>query len=145
MAAVLPLDDNGYFAVSGLRRSHSHSKFTSSTSPYSTSSHLSDHYRPASNSYAGPNSSSSPSSPRTVHADSVELSYASTLVSNLSIDSDYDGTSGLAEPLKDHMFPSFAQEKLSVHSEICSNIHYNDNLELSPSPRTDDSYAVSPL
>ncbi|KAH7270360.1 uncharacterized protein BKA55DRAFT_497875 [Fusarium redolens] len=146
MAVVLPSDDNGYFAGSGLRRSHSHSNFiSSSTSPFSTSSHLSDHYKPASKSYAESNSSSAPSSPRTVHADSVDLSYASTPATNLSIASDYDDNIGLAESPEDHfMFPSFAQEKFYVHPEIRPEFHHDDNLEPPPSPRTGDSYTVSP-
>ncbi|KAM0248093.1 hypothetical protein ACHAP5_003674 [Fusarium lateritium] len=145
MAVVLPSDDNGYFAGSGLRRSHSHSNFISSNSPFSTSSHLSDHYKPVSKSYAESNSSSAPSSPRTVHADSVDLSYASTPATNLSIASDYDDAIGLAGSPEDHfMFPSFAQEKFYVHPEIRSEIHHDDNLEPPPSPRTGDSYTVSP-
>ncbi|PCD45240.1 hypothetical protein BFJ63_vAg13918 [Fusarium oxysporum f. sp. narcissi] len=145
MAVVLPSDDNGYFAGSGLRRSHSHSNFISSTSPFPTSSHLSDHYKPTSKSYAESNSSSAPSSPRTVHADSVDLSYASTPATNLSIASDYDDNIGLAESPEDHfMFPSFAQEKFYVHPEIRPEIHHDDNLEPPPSPRTGDSYTVSP-
>jgi hypothetical protein len=55
MAAVLPSDGNSYFAATGLRCSLSHSNFISSTSPYSTSSHLSEHYEPASKSYAESN------------------------------------------------------------------------------------------
>lgn len=145
MAVVLQSDDNGYFAGSGLRRSHSQSNFISSTSPFSTSSHLSDHYNPASKSYAESNSSSAPSSPRTVHADSVDLSYASTPATNLSIASDYDDPIGLAESPEDHfMFPSFAQEKFYVHQDIRPEIHHDDNLEPPPSPRTGDSYTVSP-
>ncbi|KAM5360447.1 hypothetical protein ACJA88_014831 [Fusarium oxysporum] len=145
MAAVLPSDDNGYFAASGLRRSLSHSNFTSSISPYSTTSHLSEHYKPASKSSAESNSSSAPSSPRTVHADSVDLSYASTPATNPSVASGYDGTIGLIESPADHfMFPSFAQERLYAHPEIRPDIHYDDNLEPSPSPRTGDSYTVSP-
>ncbi|GKU04117.1 hex2 protein [Fusarium langsethiae] len=146
MAVVLPSDDNGYFAGSGLRRSHSQSNFISSTSPFSTSSHLSDHhYSPATKSYAESNSSSAPSSPRTVHADSVDLSYASTPATNLSIASDYDDHISLADSPEDHfMFPSFAQEKFFVHQDIHPQIHHDDNLEPPPSPRTGDSYTVSP-
>ncbi|UZP33736.1 hypothetical protein NXS19_001552 [Fusarium pseudograminearum] len=134
MAVVLQSDDNGYFAGSGLRRSHSQSNFISSTSPFSTSSHLSDHHYSSSNkSYADSNSSSAPSSPRTVHADSVDLSYASTPATNLSIASDYDDHISLAESPEDHfMFPSFAQEKFFVHQDIHPQIHHDDNLEPPP-------------
>ncbi|KAH7205307.1 hypothetical protein BKA60DRAFT_655736 [Fusarium oxysporum] len=145
MAAVLPSDDNGYLSASGLRRSLSHSNFISSISPYSTTSHLSEHYKPASKTSAESNSSSAPSSPRTVHADSADLSYASTPATNPSIVSGYDGTIGLIESPADHfMFPSFAQERLYAHPEIRPDIHYDDNPEPSSSPRTGDSYTVSP-
>jgi hypothetical protein len=43
------------------------------------------------------------------------------------------------------IFPSFAQEKLYVHPEIRPDIHYDDNLELSPISHTGDSYTVSPV
>jgi hypothetical protein len=145
MAAVLPSEDNGYFAASGLRRSHSHSNFISSASSYFTSFHLSEHYKPASKSYAESNLSSTSSSPRTIHTDSVDLSYASTLTTNLSIAADYDDTIGLVESPEGHfMFPSFAQEKLYFHPEIRPDTHYDDNLELPPSPRVGDSYTFSP-
>jgi hypothetical protein len=145
MAAVLPSDNNSYFAPSGLGRSHSHFNFISSISPYSTSFRLSEHYKPAPKSYAESNSSSAPSPPRTVHADSVDLSCASTSAANLSIAFGYDDTIGLVESPEYHfMFPSFAQEKLYVHPEIRPDIHYDDNLEPSPSPQTGNSYTVSP-
>jgi hypothetical protein len=145
MAAFLHSDDNGSFAASGLRRSYSCSNSISLTSPDSTSSHLSEHYKAASKSYAESNSSSAPSSPRTIHADSVDLSHAFTPATNVSIACNYDDTIGLVESPKDHfMFPSFAQEKLYVQPEIRSDIYYDDNLEPSPSPRTGDSCTVSP-
>ncbi|KAG8673996.1 hypothetical protein FPOAC1_007315 [Fusarium poae] len=143
MAAVLPSEDNSYFAASSLRRSHSHSTFISSASPYFPSSHLSEHYQPASKSSAEFNSSSTSSSPHTAHADSVDLSYSSTPTTNLPIASDYD-TIGIVElPEGNFMFPSFAQEKLYVHPEIRPDTRHDDNLELPPSPREGDSYAAS--
>ncbi|KAF4982974.1 hypothetical protein FDECE_17408 [Fusarium decemcellulare] len=145
MAVVLSSDDNGYFAASSLRRSHSSSNFISSSSAFSSASRLNDHYKSVSKSYAESNSSSAPSSPRTIHADSADLSYASTPATNLSIASDYDDALGLSDSPEDHfMFPSFAQEKLYVHPEIRPEIHHDDNLEPPPSPRTGDSYTVSP-
>ncbi|OBS16707.1 hypothetical protein FPOA_12689 [Fusarium poae] len=134
MAAVLPSEDNSYFAASSLRRSHSHSTFISSASPYFPSSHLSEHYQPASKSSAEFNSSSTSSSPHTAHADSVDLSYSSTPTTNLPIASDYD-TIGIVElPEGNFMFPSFAQEKLYVHPEIRPDTRHDDNLELPQAP-----------
>lgn len=145
MAVVLPSDDNDYFAASSLRRSHSQSNFMSSSAAFPSTSRLGDHYKSVSKSYATSNSSSAPSSPRTIHADSADLSYASTPVTNLSIASDYDDPLGLSESPEDHfMFPTFGQEKLYVHPEIRPEIHHDDNLEPPPSPRTGDSYTVSP-
>ncbi|KAI8724910.1 DUF1752 domain-containing protein [Fusarium sp. LHS14.1] len=145
MAVVLPSDDNDYFAASSLRRSHSQSNFMSSSAAFSSTSRLSDHFNSVSKSYATSNSSSAPSSPRTIHADSADLSYASTPATNLSIASDYDDPLGLSESPEDHfMFPTFGQEKLYVHPEIRPEIHHDDNLEPPPSPRTGDSYTVSP-
>lgn len=145
MAVVLPSDDNDYFSASSLRRSHSQSNFMSSSAAFSSTSRLSDQYKSVSKSYATSNSSSAPSSPRTIHADSADLSYASTPATNLSIASDYDDPLGLSESPEDHfMFPTFGQEKLYVHPEIRPEIHHDDNLEPPPSPRTGDSYTVSP-
>ncbi|KAM5356217.1 hypothetical protein ACJ41O_002863 [Fusarium nematophilum] len=145
MAVVLPSDDNGYFAASSMRRSHSQSNFLSSSSAFPSTSRISDPYKSVSKSYAESNSSSASSSPRTIHADSADLSYASTPATNLSIASDYEDTLGLSDSPEDHfMFPSFPQEKLYVHPEIRPEIHPDDNLEPPPSPRTGDSYTVSP-
>ncbi|KAH7022562.1 hypothetical protein EDB80DRAFT_12000 [Ilyonectria destructans] len=141
MAVVLTSDDSGYFAASSLRRSHSSANFVSASSAFSTASHLNDSYGTPTKTYSDSTSSSAPSSPRTVHADSTDLSCASTPATNLSIASEYDDHLGLAESPEDHfMFPSFAQEKLFVHPQL----HPDDNLEPPPSPRTGDSYTVSP-
>ncbi|KAH6997587.1 hypothetical protein BKA56DRAFT_470646 [Ilyonectria sp. MPI-CAGE-AT-0026] len=141
MAVVLTSDDTGYFAASSLRRSHSSANFVSASSAFSTASHLNDSYGTPTKTYSDSTSSSAPSSPRTVHADSTDLSCASTPATNLSIASEYDDHLGLAESPEDHfMFPSFAQEKLFVHPQL----HPDDNLEPPPSPRTGDSYTVSP-
>lgn len=142
MAVVLPSDDSGYFATSSLRRSHSSGNFVSASSAFSSSRHLADSYNhPHSKNYPDSASSSAPSSPRTVHAESTDLSCASTPATNLSIASDYDDPLGLADSPKDHfMFPTFAQDNLYVHPQI----HPDDNLEPPPSPKTGDSYTVSP-
>ncbi|KAK7421024.1 protein phosphatase regulator [Neonectria punicea] len=140
MAVVLSSDDNGYFAASSLRRSHS-SSFVTSSSAFSAASRLNDAYNSPSKTYSDSTHSSAPSSPRTIHADSSDLSCVSTPATNLSIASEYDDHLGLADSPEDHfMFPSFAQEKLFVHPQL----HPDDNLEPPPSPRTGDSYTVSP-
>ncbi|KAI5466624.1 hypothetical protein BGZ63DRAFT_2871 [Mariannaea sp. PMI_226] len=140
MAVVLPSEDNGYFAPSSLRRSHSSTNFVTSSSTFS-SARLSDYNTHSTKTYSDSASSSAPSSPRTVHAESTDLSCASTPATNLSIASDYDDPLGLADSPEDHfMFPSYAQEKLFVQPQI----HADDNLEPPPSPRTGDSYTVSP-
>lgn len=146
MAVVLSSDDNSYFvSSSSLRRSHSQSSFGASSNfrSHSSTSRLSDHYKNNnSRSYSGDSTpSSAPSSPRTIHADSTDLSCASTPATNLSIASDFDDPLGLADSSDDHfMFPPFSQEKLFVQPQI----HPDENLEPPPSPRTGDSYTVSP-
>ncbi|KAF4982570.1 hypothetical protein FZEAL_1835 [Fusarium zealandicum] len=141
MAVVLNSDDNGYFAASSMRRSHSQSNFISSSKAFSSASRLDNSYKSVAKSYAESNSSSASSSPRSIHDDSADTSYASIPSASLSIASDYDDALSLADSPEEHfMFPSFAQEKLYVHQEI----HRDDNLEPPPSPRTGDSYTVSP-
>lgn len=141
MAVVLSSDDNSYFVSSPMRRSHSSTGFGASKNFHTSTSHLSNPY-PTARSYTTDSTpSSAPSSPRTIHADSNDFSCASTPATNLSIASDFDDALGLAESPEDHyMFPSFSHEKLFIHPEI----HPDDNLEPPPSPRTGDSYTVSP-
>ncbi|KAF7559698.1 hypothetical protein G7046_g4453 [Stylonectria norvegica] len=142
MAVVISSDDSSYFTGSSMRRSHSHSSFIgASARSHFSAPRINDQYNSSSKSYTDSNSSSAPSSPRTTHAESVDLSCASTPATNLSIASDFEDSLGLAGSPEDHfMFPSYQQEKLFLHHEI----HPDDNLEPPPSPRTGDSYTVSP-
>ncbi|CAM1507236.1 Fc.00g068770.m01.CDS01 [Cosmosporella sp. VM-42] len=136
-------DDSSYFVTSSLRRSHSHTSFgPTSNLNHSSTSRYNDHFHSNSKSYSADSTpSSAPSSPRTIHAESTDLSCASTPATNLSIASDFDDPLGLAESPEDHfMFPSFRQDKFFIQPEI----HPDDNLEPPPSPRTGDSYTVSP-
>ncbi|RYP74619.1 hypothetical protein DL771_002885 [Monosporascus sp. 5C6A] len=95
MAVVLSAEDNGPFSSSpGLRRSHSQSSFNSKQSmnfhASASNSRLNDIYHDAYHEpfHFVPESSpcSTPPSPPTVHADSVDQSYLSTPVTNLSFD-----------------------------------------------------------
>lgn len=142
MAVVLSSDDNNYFSSSPLRRSHSSSNFGAPSTFHSSTSRLNHSYNPANKAYSSDSApSSAPSSPRTIHGESTDLSCASTPATNFSIASDFEDGLGLAESPEDHFaFPSFAQGKLFVQPEI----RPDDNLEPPPSPRTGDSYPVSP-
>lgn len=105
MAVVLPSEDDGYFAPS-LRRSQSQTKFLRPAG-YSLPAKLDDSYDPTSKSSSESDPSSAPSSPRTAHVESTDLSYVSTPASNLSIASEYD------ESPEDHfVLPPYEQEKI---------------------------------
>lgn len=142
MAVVLSSDDSSYFAPSSLRRSASQSQFVGSSSTYhSASSKIEDPYHSSSRAYYDSDRSSAPSSPRTNHAESADLSCSSTPASNLSIASDFEETLALDESTEDHFsLPAYPDGKLFQQQEI----HPDDNLEPPASPRTGDSYSVSP-
>ncbi|POR35630.1 Uncharacterized protein TPAR_04174 [Tolypocladium paradoxum] len=143
MAAVLSSEDSSYFISSSLRRSQSHSNFVRAQSTYHAAhSNTSDSYAPPSKSYAASDDSSATSSPPpTIQAESTDVSFSSTPASNLSIASDYDDTLALDDSLEDRFsLPLLSQDKFFLHPEI----HHDDNLEPPPSPKTGDSYTVSP-
>lgn len=140
MAVVLSNEDSGYF-MNTMRRSHSQSKLVGAHSTYHHTSDINDSYQPSSKSYSDSDRSSAPSSPRTTHAEASDLSYASTPATNFSIASDYDETLAIDESPEDHFgLPPFSPEKLYIHPDL----HPDENLEPPPSPRTGDSYTVSP-
>ncbi|KAI1333394.1 protein phosphatase type 1 complex subunit Hex2/Reg1 [Xylariaceae sp. FL0255] len=94
-AAVLSSEESDLFSASGLRRSHSQSKFLSkSSSTFRTSAStskisdlFSDEYRSSPiQIVTGSTSSSAPSSPTTLHPESIDPSYNSTPTTNLSLD-----------------------------------------------------------
>lgn len=99
MAAVLPLEDDGYFVLS-LRRMQSQTKFVGSAANY-TSTKLGTH-EPNSKSSDESDPSSAPASPRTTHVESSYLSYESTPASYLPIASGYDHAPPLDKSLENH-------------------------------------------
>lgn len=140
MAAVLSTEDS-YFS-SSLRRSQSQNNFVHAQSPYRPSgSHIGDTFHPASKIYSESDISSAPSSPPAIQAESTDASFSSTPASNLSISSDFEETLGIDESPEDHFsLPLLSQEKFYRQPEI----QRDDNLEPPPSPKTGDSYTVSP-
>ncbi|KAK1600176.1 protein phosphatase type 1 complex subunit Hex2/Reg1 [Colletotrichum navitas] len=139
MAVVLSSEENTYFS-SNLRRSHSQPKFVTKQSgfhPSTTSaSHMSDNFMD-SKAYPDSAPSSAPSSPRIAHAESTDLSCSSTPASNVSIASDCDDTIDLAVHANDHfVFPHYEESDYFNHPE---------DLEPPTSPKTGDSYTVSPV
>ena len=129
MAVVLNSEENSYFSSNSLRRSHSQPKFVShsySTSPSrsKSTSNFSSRLAPPSDSAI----SSAESSPRTPHADSAAPSFASTPASSLSLDA--------REEEEDQIvFPSY--DDVGYYGQV-------EDLEPPASPRTGDSYTVSP-
>ncbi|ESZ92815.1 hypothetical protein SBOR_6802 [Sclerotinia borealis F-4128] len=131
MAVVLNSEENTYFSSSPLRRSHSQPKFVTQPSSYSKT--LSRSNSAKFNPIISPtnsSSSSAPSSPRTLHADSVSPSYSSTPASSLSLDhcDDEDDEDQISFPTYDDV-------------GHCDQI---EDLEPPASPHTGDSYSVSP-
>jgi hypothetical protein len=69
------------------------------------------------------------------------VSFSSTPASNLSISSDFDETLGIDESPEDHFsLPLLSQDKFFLRPDF----QHDDNLEPPPSPKTGDSYTVSP-
>ena len=134
--------DYEYFAPMALKRSNSHHKLGTSPSDYTSSTPtLHSSYHTVSKTYSESAPSSAPSSPRTTQAESSDLSYVSTPSTNFSIACDFEDTLAIAEsPEDDFAYPSFSQDKFFIHSTF----QPDDNLEPPPSPRTGDSYTVSP-
>lgn len=138
MAAVLSAEESDYFRpTTSLRRSHSHTQFASpSTSYHASISKSPVTPTPAqSASYHPSDSSSTSSSPRTIHAESADLSYASTPATAFSVLSDYDESLSIDDAPEDHFsFPSYAQEKFLLQS----GYHQDDGLPPPPSPQGGD-------
>ncbi|TAQ89563.1 hypothetical protein B7494_g2130 [Chlorociboria aeruginascens] len=130
MAVVLNSEENSYFSASSLRRSHSQPKFITQSSYKSPSrSRSSSAFDPLISPANSP-TSSAPSSPRTLTADSSIPSYASTPASSLSLDAQCD------DDQEDQIvFPSY--DDVGYFDQV-------EDLEPPPSPRTGDSYTVSP-
>lgn len=134
MAVVISTEENSYFSSSSLRRSASQTKFD--TSAFNSSPHkLPPSYDPSSKSSSESDASSTPSSPRTIHAESRDTSYASTPATNLSIASDFDEAPPLDESPEDpYSLPPFTDEKLFMQHQVCYDNHDgmlgHDNHEL---------------
>jgi len=132
MAVVLNSEENSYFSSSPLRRSHSQPKFITQQSYSKTPSKLkssSSFHTIVSPTHS--TTSSAPSSPRTLHADSSVPSYSSTPASSLSLDARCDD-----EDDEDQIaFPSY--DDVGYYGQV-------EELEPPASPRTGDSYTVSP-
>ncbi|KAI1082825.1 protein phosphatase type 1 complex subunit Hex2/Reg1 [Whalleya microplaca] len=143
MAVVLSSEDNDLFKSSALRRSHSQSKFISKspqnfhgpapTSGMNGSFHDAYHHQPV---HLVPDSSpsSTPSSPRTLQADSTDPSYSSTPATNLSLDGQCE------EDINSQSDDSILVPELDRNPYF---VQFED-LEPPPSPQTGDSYTVSP-
>ncbi|KAK5987585.1 hypothetical protein PT974_11717 [Cladobotryum mycophilum] len=142
MAVVLSNEEGSYFISTAMRRSHSQSKLAGASPTYHhPATNLTDPYHQPCKTFSDSDQSSAPSSPRTAHIESADISYASTPASNFSIASDYEDTVGIVESPEDHFgLPPFTAEKLYLHPDL----QPDDNLEPPPSPRTGDSYTVSP-
>ncbi|KAE8441538.1 hypothetical protein EG329_004846 [Mollisiaceae sp. DMI_Dod_QoI] len=132
MAVVLNSEENSYFSSSSLRRSHSQPKFV--TQPSYTKTPSRSKSSGGFNTIISPTnsaSSSTPSSPRTLTADSTAPSYSSTPASSLSLDAHCDD-----EGDEDQIvFPSY--DDVGYYDQV-------EDLEPPASPRTGDSYTVSP-
>jgi hypothetical protein len=143
-AAIYSSQDSDYFKSAPMRRSHSHSNLGSASLAgyHHCGPDLSNPYaHPPTKSFSDSDHSSAPSSPRTAHIESADASYTSTPSSNLSIASDFEEALSIDESPEDHFsLPPFTADKLYLHPQI----RPDDNLEPPPSPRTGDSYTVSP-
>ncbi|KJZ76572.1 hypothetical protein HIM_03908 [Hirsutella minnesotensis 3608] len=140
MAAVLSsAEDSSYFSSTSLRRSQSQPAFVGvSSRHFQSAASFGAPYSPPSKYYADSDHSSSPP---TIQNESTDNSFASTPASNLSISSDYDDPLALDDESDDPFsLPLLSQEKFYLHAEI----QHDESLEPPPSPKTGDSYTVSP-
>lgn len=141
MAVVISSEETGYFSPSSLRRSHSQphllGKQAGFHGPASTSRVDDGYSHPVKVFSPDSDGSSPPSSPETVHAETSDLSFPSTPASNLSLDSDYEG--------KFHIQPVRRSEQIILPQYDDADFYSQaEDLEPPPSPRTGDSYTVSP-
>ncbi|KAH8674676.1 hypothetical protein BGZ60DRAFT_372780 [Tricladium varicosporioides] len=132
MAVVIQSEENNFFAPGSLHRSHSQPKFINPNQysrPVKRSKSSSGF-----NTIVSPSnspSSSGSSSPRTIHADSSAPSFSSTPASSLSLDANCE-----EEGEEDQIiFPSY--DGVGYYDQV-------EDLEPPASPRTGDSYTVSP-
>ncbi|UNI15126.1 protein phosphatase regulator [Purpureocillium takamizusanense] len=143
MAAVLTSEYSNHFISSSMRRSQSQSNLVAAPASYrQPNPNIHSQYAMPSKSYAESDHSSAPSSPPPViQAESTDISFSSTPASNLSIASEYDEALAFDETSDDHFNPPLlSQDKFFLPPTI----QHDDNLEPPPSPKTGDSYTVSP-
>lgn len=138
MADVLSPEEDSYFSSSTLRRSHSQPKFITKQFSRSPSALRSKSSAGFGSLIHSPDStiSSTESSPETIHADSAAPSIVSTPASSWTLDPRDEEEE---EPEEDAqiLFPSYDKPYLHAHPEA-------EDLEPPLSPRTGDSYTVSP-
>lgn len=136
---VITSEESAYFAPSGLRRSHSQAKFSARQSggfhSSASASRIHDLYQQPVKLYADSNSSTAPSSPRTIQVSTADLSCSSTPASNLSLSTDGDACEEpiirhLADDNEDIVFPDY-NGYLDTSSP--------EELEPPPSPRAGTS------
>ena len=129
---MLNSEENSYFSSSSLHRSHSQPKFVTQSS-YSKSPSRSKSSSGFGKGISPSNSSASSreSSPRTLHADSTAPSFSSTPASSLSLDAQCDDR----DEEDQIVFPSY--DDVGYYGQV-------EDLEPPASPRTGDSYTVSP-
>ncbi|RFU34300.1 hypothetical protein B7463_g2009, partial [Scytalidium lignicola] len=134
MAVVLNSEETSYFSSSPLRRSQSQPKFSARQSSYTKDLAKSSSFIVSPPTSA---SSSEPSSPRTLHADSTAPSFASTPASSISLDAHcQEGEdAGNNEEEDQIVFPSY--DDVGYYDPV-------EDLEPPASPRTGHSYTVSP-
>ncbi|KAG9230569.1 hypothetical protein BJ875DRAFT_151379 [Amylocarpus encephaloides] len=133
MAVVLNSEENSYFSSGPLRRSHSQPKFITQP-PYPTGPSRSKSSSGFGLIISPSNSASSSvtSSPRTLPADSSAPSFSSTPASSLSLDANCEDADEDEDQI---VFPSYDDVGYYGRAE---------DLEPPVSPRTGDSYTVSP-
>lgn len=138
MAVVLSSEDSGFFSASPLKRSHSQPSFGKQSSALHTAASTTRINNPYQDSYQSyhisppsSNPSSAPSSPQTIHAESVTPSDASTPATTFSLDEHWEN---------EH----FDSSDIVLPSHVNPFFHPVEDLEPPTSPRTGDSYPVSP-
>lgn len=140
MAVVITSEESDYFSSSSLRRSHSQPQFLVKETGFHSSpsaSRIDDLYKQPVKVFADAELSSAPPSPETIHAETSDLSFSSTPASNLSLDSECEERVriGSVQRNEEIILPQYDESGLYSPGE---------ELEPPPSPRTGDSYSVSP-
>ncbi|KAH7359020.1 protein phosphatase type 1 complex subunit Hex2/Reg1 [Plectosphaerella cucumerina] len=135
-AVIIPSEDNSYFS-NNMRRSHSQPKFVSRQASFPSAASPNrkpDGYVNNPRIYPDSAPSSVSSSPRIAPGDSEDLSYASTPSTNLSLDCD-----------ETMQLPTHPDEHFGMpHYSRASFYDSAEDLEPPTSPKTGDSYTVSP-